>query len=310
MCGFLSPDMQSLRVFMTLLCCALLCPVDAMPYPEQTSVSKMHLPSVLESQLPSSDPLPCRALLPKSLPGFTHLFPLSKFLIGLALRSALEAAGCQTDAVVLQIQLYRLGGVKATQALTHYLQRLQKGRNPHLRVSEEALVSALQFLAREQPGPKRAQRSLSSVHCENEREQGVHNIVQLLPAVGAYYNLGTALYYAIQNCSDKAKQRGQDGAIDLGYDLLMTMAGLSGGPTGVAISAALKPAFKVGVLQLIRYYYDEKEANTSQPETRKDGLWVIPDVSDMEEKTTRVPMVPEAANSTSYWGWILLRSYG
>lgn len=89
----------------------------------------------------------------------------------------------------------------------------------------------------------------------------MHDVVGQLPAVGAYYNLGTALYYAFQSCSDIAKERGKDGAIDLGYDLLMAMAGLSGGPAGVVISAALRPAMKAGVQRLIQYYYGEKEVS-------------------------------------------------
>lgn len=278
-----------------LLCYLLLHSVDAIPYREQTNVS-MHLSSSLGSPPVFSDSLHCQTLLPKSLPGFAHMAPLSKFLVGLALRNALEEAGCQPDAWALQLQLYRWGGVNATQGLIHYLQGLQKGRSTESRVSVKALASILQLLAREQPGQKRVRRSFSTKDCENEHEQDVHNVIRLLPGVGTYYNLGTAFYYAIQNCSDKAKERGQDGAIDLGYDLLMTMAGLSGGPTGLVISAALKPALKAGVQQLIQYYYDEKETNIPQTETSKEGLWNTSDVNDLEETTTMSPLVSEVGS--------------
>lgn len=227
--------------------------------------------------------------------------PLPKFLVGLALRNALEEAGCQADVRALQLQLYRLGGVEATQALIRHLQELQKGGHRDRQVSADALSSALQLLAWEQPGPKRVPRSLPNAVCDNEQEQSVHNVVGLLPAVGTYYNLGTALYYAIQNCSDKARERGQDGAIDLGYDLLMVMLGASGGPGGVVISAALKPALKAGVQQLIRYYYDEKEASTPQPEITKDG-------SDFEE-TTMTALVSEDESTSSYWDQTLVKDY-
>ncbi|XP_008846961.1 apolipoprotein F isoform X2 [Nannospalax galili] len=313
LCVHSAPDIHHLRLilmpFELLLCYLLLHSVDAVSYREGTTVSTMHFPPDLGSQLPSSNPLSCQTLLPKSLPGFSHISPLPKFLVGLALRNALEEAGCQADVQALQLQLYRLGGVKATQALVHHLQELQKVESTDWQVSTEALISALQLLAREQLGPKRVQRSISTVDCENDQEQSVHNVVRLLPAVGAYYNLATALYYAIQNCTDKAKDRGRDGAIDLGYDLLMTMAGLSGGPAGVVISAALKPALKGGVQQLIQYYYDEKEVNISQPEARKDGLWGISDGSDLEE-TTPTPSVSEFVSPASYWGWTLFKSYG
>lgn len=150
----------------------------------------------------------------------------------------------------------------------------------------DALASALQLLTREQRGPQRAQRSLPINDCEQEQEQGVHDIVQLLPGVGTYYNLGTALYYAAQNCSDKAKERGQDGVIDMGYDFLMTMVGLSGGPTGLLISAALKPAVKAGIQQLIQYYY-VNEANTPLPEISEETWGRALNVSDLEETTSK-----------------------
>lgn len=68
------------------------------------------------------------------------------------------------------------------------------------RVSVDALVFALQLMSKEQPGPQKAQHP--SKDCEYEQERSVHNIAQLLPGVGTYYNPGTALYYAAQNCSE------------------------------------------------------------------------------------------------------------
>lgn len=313
--GCSAPDMHSLRLIVVsvqLVCYLLLCPVDATSHRELTSVSTMLPPSKLGYQMPTSDPLSCHDLLPKSLPGFTHMPPVSKFLIGLALRNALEEAGCQADVWALQLQLYQLGGVKATQALIHHLQELQKGGHADWKVSVDALSSALQHLAWEHSGPKRVRRWASNKACENEQEQRVHNAVDLLPAVGTYYNLGTALYYAIKNCSDKAKERGRDGAIDLGYDLLMAMVGASGGPAGAVVTAALKPAMKAGVQRLIRYYYDEKEVTTPQPEvttpqpeTRKDSTTYSDDV----EEAAMSNLVSEFESTTSNWEWPLLNNY-
>uniref|UniRef100_A0A2I3HIR0 Apolipoprotein F n=1 Tax=Nomascus leucogenys TaxID=61853 RepID=A0A2I3HIR0_NOMLE len=284
LCGYSAADMRGLRLIMIpvelLLCYLLLHPVDATSYGKQTNVL-MHLPLSLESQTHSSDPLSCQFLHPKSLPGFSHMDPLPKFL----------------------------GGVNATQVLIQHLQGLQKGRSTERNVSVEALASALQLLTREQQSTGRVRRSLPTEDCENEKEQGVHNVVQLLPGVGTFYNLGTALYYATQNCLGKARERGQDGAIDLGYDLLMTMAGMSGGPMGLAISAALKPALRSGVQQLIQYYQDQKDANISQPETTKEGLRAISDVSDLEETTTLPSFISEVVSSAPYWGWAIIKSY-
>ncbi|XP_051026495.1 apolipoprotein F-like [Acomys russatus] len=293
--------MHHLRLIATsiqLLCCLLLCPVAATSYREPTSVSTMLPPPELGYELPSSEPLSCQVLLPKSLPGFTHMPPLPKFLVSLALRNALEEAGCQAEVRALQLQLYRLGGVEATQALVHHLQELQRGGRVDWDVSVKALSSALHLLAREQTDPKRMRRSLSKPNCENQKEQSVHNVIGLLPAVGTYYNLGTALYYAMHNCSDKAKERGQDGAIDLGYDLLMAMVGMSGGPAGVVITAALKPAMKAGVQRLIHYYYDEREANTPQPEITTEPT----SHGSAVEEPTVATVLSEVESTDSYWG--------
>lgn len=119
--------------------------------------------------------------------------------------------------------------------------------------AQEGGVSGCPSLCSAADGSERAQCCLPSKDCEYEEEQGVHNIALLLPGVGTYYNLGTALYHAAQNYSETAKERGQDGVIDLCYDLLMTMTGLSGAPMGLAISASLKPAVKAGVQQSIQY---------------------------------------------------------
>ncbi|XP_032972053.1 apolipoprotein F [Rhinolophus ferrumequinum] len=289
-----------------LLCYFLLHTVDAISYGNQTNIL-MHLPSSLESWPPSSDPFSCQILVPKSLPGYTHMARLPKFLIGLPLMIALKEAGCHADVQALQLQLYRLGGVNATQILFRHLQELEKGRSTGRGVSVDALASALQLLAKEQQGPERARRSLPIEDCKNEQEQSVHNIVQWLPGVGTFYNLGTALYYAAQNCLEEAKQRGQDGAIDIGYDLLMTMAGMSGGPVGVVVSTALKPAVKAGVQQLI-HYYQEKEANIP-PETSEEGLDSTSNMSDMAETTAIAPLVSEVVDSTPYWGWPVFKNY-
>uniref|UniRef100_A0A8C5XAS3 Apolipoprotein F n=1 Tax=Microcebus murinus TaxID=30608 RepID=A0A8C5XAS3_MICMU len=316
LCGYSAPysapNMCGIGLIMIpvelLLCCLLLHPVDAISSRKQKNVL-MHLPLSLGSQTPSLDPLYCQIMLPKSLPGFTHMAPLPKFLVGLALRNALEEAGCQADVWALQLQLYHWGGVNATRVLIHHLQRLQKSRSTGRGVSVKALVAALQLLASQQSGSHRARRSFPTNNCENEQEQGVHNILQLLPGVGTYYNLGTALYYAAQNCSDKAKERSRDGAVDLAYDLLIGMSGLSGGPAGLLISAALKPALKAGVQQLIQYYHDEKEANIHQPETSTEGLVGTSDTSDLEETSTMTPLVSEVVSSAPYWGWALFKSY-
>ncbi|XP_006075072.1 apolipoprotein F isoform X1 [Bubalus bubalis] len=305
-------NLHGLRLIMLpvelLLCCFLLHAADAISSGNQMDVL-LHLPSPLESSLTSSYPLSCQTLLPKSLPGFTQMAPLPRFLVSLALMIALDKAGCQGDVQVLQLQLYRQGGVNATQTLIRHLQELEKSRSTGRGVSVDALASALQLWARENPGPQRARRSPSIKDCEQEQEQNVHNIVQMLPGVGTFYNLGTAIYYAVQNCLDVAKERGRDGVIDLGYDLLMAMAGSSRGSTGLIIGTALKPALKAGVQRLIQYYY-EREANTPPPETSKEVFRSTSDMSEVEETTIMAPFVSEVVSSNPCWGWTLFNNCG
>ncbi|XP_055976173.1 apolipoprotein F [Sorex fumeus] len=287
-----------------LLLYFLLHPVDAVSHGNQTN-AQMHPPSSVGSWSPSSG-LSCQTLHPKFLPGFTHMAPLPKFLISLPLLIALQEAGCQDNARALQLQLHRQAGVEATQILLGHLRELQKGRSTGRRVSAEAEVSALQLLAQQQVGHERTPRSLPMKECENEEEQRVYKIVQMLPGVATFYNLGTALYYITQNCSDKAKERGQDGAIDLGYDLLMTVTGLSAGPTGLWVGTALKPAVKAGVHKLISSMTGGKEdAPPQEPEGLVGG---ISDGRDVEGETTRAPLVPEVVTSASYWGWYFFSS--
>ena len=105
-------NLRGLRLIMLpvelLLCCFLLHTADALSSGNQTDVL-LHLPSPLKSSLTSSYPLSCQTLLPKSLPGFTQMAPLPRFLVSLPLMIALEKAGCQADGQVLQLQLYRQG---------------------------------------------------------------------------------------------------------------------------------------------------------------------------------------------------------
>ncbi|XP_012368349.2 apolipoprotein F [Octodon degus] len=310
LCGYSAPGMCSLRLLIAvgfLLCYLLLHPVDAISYRKQTNVSTP-LVSALGSQPSSSYPFSCLTLLPKSLPGFTYMTPLPKYLVGLALRNALEEAGCQAEVQALDFQLYRWGGLNATQVLIRHLQGLQKGGSAENRVSIEALASALQRLNGDYS--KRIRRSPTTKDCENTQEEGIYNVIQMVPGVGTYYNLGTALYYAIQNCSDKAKERGKNGAIDLGYDLLTAMAGMSGGPMGLVISASLKPALKAGVEHLIQYYYKEKAASTPQTETSKASLWTTSYISDLEETVTTALPISQEVSPAPYLGWAFFKSYG
>ncbi|XP_074126107.1 apolipoprotein F [Sminthopsis crassicaudata] len=245
-----------------LLCGFLLYPVAAGSQPKTLPLP----PPTLDPQPPILSPLSCGDLLPESLPHFNHLAPLPRYLVSLALYIPLEQAGCPTDARNLRQQLHGLGGVKATETLLRQLHGLPGDKRD--RKSERALLSMLQLLGRrpQRPGRSaRTARSLSAPHCISEKEQRVHSIIQLLPQVGSYYNLGTAFYYAALNCTAQAWERGQEAGLDLGYDLLVGLMGVVGGPVGVAAGVVLRPVVKSEARRLIEYYYSNKEELASPP---------------------------------------------
>lgn len=102
-------------------------------------------------------------------------------------------------------------------------------------------------------------RRSSLENCHSEREQRVHRVVDWIPMAGTFYNLATSVYFATQNCTDLAKERALEGAMDLGYDLLASMTGGASSVVGLGISAGLKPVVKAGVRASIRYFSPEKK---------------------------------------------------
>ncbi|XP_054834173.1 apolipoprotein F [Eublepharis macularius] len=105
-------------------------------------------------------------------------------------------------------------------------------------------------------------------HCFSEREQRVHAVLEWIPVASTYYNLGTSLYYATQNCSDLAKERALEGAMDLGFDLLASLTGGVSSVAGLGISIGLKPAVKA----TIRHYNQQEELDPTLTPTNYSGL--------------------------------------
>lgn len=91
--------------------------------------------------------------------------------------------------------------------------------------------------------------------CVREKEQQVHAVVEWIPVVSTFYNLGTSIYYATQDCTNLAKERALEGALDLGYDALMAATGGAGGAVGLA----LQPGIKFGARYLVNYFQQETD---------------------------------------------------
>ncbi|XP_032994521.1 apolipoprotein F [Lacerta agilis] len=107
-------------------------------------------------------------------------------------------------------------------------------------------------------GPARYQRSTRD-DCASETEQQVHAVVNWIPGVSTFYNLGTTIYFAAKDCKELAEERGIDTLVDVGQDTLFAVTGGAGSVFGMGISAALKPAVRSGVHSLIRYFREKDE---------------------------------------------------
>uniref|UniRef100_A0A8C3T7V2 Apolipoprotein F n=1 Tax=Chelydra serpentina TaxID=8475 RepID=A0A8C3T7V2_CHESE len=94
----------------------------------------------------------------------------------------------------------------------------------------------------------------SPAACSNERERKVHGVLEWVPVVSTYYNIGTSIYYAVRNCTGLAKERGLEAALDLSYDALLALMGGAAGNLGLGVAVGLKPAVKMGVRSLISYF--------------------------------------------------------
>ncbi|XP_060620062.2 apolipoprotein F [Anolis sagrei] len=119
----------------------------------------------------------------------------------------------------------------------------------------------------------RVQRSIPD-ECTSEREQQVHAVMEWLPGLSTFYNFGTSIYYATQDCTDLAKDRALEGAVDLGYDALVAMTGGAGGGIALGVSVALKPGMKAGMRYLIDYFSQQQEEPYTVP-TNYSGPVII-----------------------------------
>lgn len=110
----------------------------------------------------------------------------------------------------------------------------------------------------------RVKRSPQRRNCNNRNEQQVYKVTQWIPAVSTLYNLGTAVYYASVNCSEKAKERAILSAVDLGTDALMVVTGGTAGVAGYALGAGVKTGVKAGVRYMMNNMREEDDIMVNQ----------------------------------------------
>ncbi|XP_042652510.1 apolipoprotein F [Tyto alba] len=90
--------------------------------------------------------------------------------------------------------------------------------------------------------------------CNPPGERKAHGVLEWVPGVSTFYNLGTSIYYAFQGCEALASTRALEVAEDLGYAGLAALAAAAGGPVALGLQLGLQPGLKAGVRALITYF--------------------------------------------------------
>ncbi|NXS60797.1 APOF protein, partial [Brachypteracias leptosomus] len=93
--------------------------------------------------------------------------------------------------------------------------------------------------------------------CNPPGEREAHQVLEWVPGISVFYNLGTSIYYAFQGCKALASTRALEAAEDLGYTGLAAITASVGGPVAVGLQLGLQPGLKAGVRALIRYFTSE-----------------------------------------------------
>ncbi|KAM6038758.1 apolipoprotein F [Theristicus caerulescens] len=93
--------------------------------------------------------------------------------------------------------------------------------------------------------------------CNPPGERQAHRVLEWVPGVSMFYNLGTSLYYAFQGCESLASSRALEVAEDLGYAGLAALTAGAGSPVVLGLQLGLQPGLKAGVRALIGYFTAE-----------------------------------------------------
>lgn len=105
--------------------------------------------------------------------------------------------------------------------------------------------------------------------CINKDEERVYKVMEWIPVVSTFYNLGTAVYYASVNCSATAKERAILSAVDLGTDAVMVATGGTAGVAGYALGAGVKTGVKAGVKYMLNSMKDEDDMLVNQSSSER-----------------------------------------
>ncbi|NWV24213.1 APOF protein, partial [Origma solitaria] len=221
--------------------------------------------------------VPCRTLLPDALPGFSRLPPLPRGLARAALALALLGAGCAPQAEAEVLELARELGTPRAAALLRGMARVPGAPAPRplalllLRLARPGGSACVDPTRLRTPTPPSGQdgrgfprvspcrgvvrrRREDNDACSPPGEREAHRVLEWVPGVGIFYNLGTSVYFAFQGCEATASTRALEAAEDLGYAGLAALTGGLGGPVAMGVQLGLQPGLKAGVRALIGYF--------------------------------------------------------
>ncbi|NXD60255.1 APOF protein, partial [Corvus moneduloides] len=241
------------------------------------------LAGLAEPVRPRALGVPCQTLRPAALPGFSRLPPLPRGLARAALALALLGAGCAPQAEAEALELERELGTPTAAALLRGLARLPGTPVPRplamlllslARPGGSACADPTQLRTpvpgteptalsghgvREFPGVRLCRgtvrrRREDEDACSPAGEREAHRVLDWVPGVSIFYNLGTSIYFAFQGCEATASTRALEAAEDLGYAGLAALTGGLGGPVAMGVQLGLQPGLKAGVRALIGYF--------------------------------------------------------
>ncbi|XP_065714861.2 apolipoprotein F [Patagioenas fasciata] len=266
-------------LFLLLLGSSPLSAAPAAPGDDDGAAVRALLAQLTEDVPPRALPghgVSCQDLRPESLPGFSRLPPAPRALSRAAMALALSAAACAPQAEAAVLGLYREIGDRAAAALLRGLARLQDAPAPpaltlllNLARPGGSATESPCVAAPGAPGnrtrtqlcrrvPRRWRRE-DGDPCAPPGEQEAHRVLEWVPGVSTFYNLGTSIYFAFQGCDAEASARALELAEDLGYAGLAALAGAVGGPVGLGVQLGLQPGLKAGVRALIGYFTAEQD---------------------------------------------------
>ncbi|NWS48066.1 APOF protein, partial [Probosciger aterrimus] len=216
---------------------------------------------------------PCGDLRPATLPGFTALPPRPRVLVRAAMALALSGAACSPQAEAEVRGLMRELGPNAAAALLRGLARLRRDPPPDavalvlLSLAQPCAPGAPPTASQSIPEPRcrgavRLQRDADDA-CAPPGEREAHGVLEWVPGVSTFYNLGTSIYFAFQGCEAVASRRALEVAEDLGYAGLAALAAAAGGPVALGVQMGLQPGLKAGVRALIAYLTSDGEPPTA-----------------------------------------------